>query len=781
MATYKTGMRPALEYVSSVWSPLASSTSINKLQVMQNAALRTTTGCTQDTHIQHLHDETLTLLIHEHLQLHASQYKQKTQHPSHPLHKHTTYFNTPRLTNMTDKYAPLQCKKIALRPHSPWYTSALRREKRARRRGERVAARTQLEVDRQIVQNMYRRRNEQLVEAKSTYFTNKVKESKDDPKALFRLTRNMMGNSGDKILPVHTCKRKLANDFSAFFTNKILNIRSELGLTDTHTGGSVTNCFSGVPLNTFMDATEAEIWNIIKLSPVKSCELDPLPIWLLKECKAELVPLITDIVNMSLRESMFPKSLKTALIRPLLKKTGLDSYILKNYRPVSNLTFISKVIEKVISGRLNEDLINNSLFDPLQSAYRDKHSTETALIKVQNDILSALDAGSSAILLMLDLSAAFDTIDHDILLSRLCNVYGITGDALDWFRSYLSGRIQRVVIEDSVSVDQGLAFGVPQGSVLGPRIYCMYTKPVSDIIQRHGLSHHSYADDTQLYMTMDHSNNDWRDGLARIELCVSEIREWMKQNMLKLNDDKTELIVFTSKYKQDLYNDLSITIGDTVVDCNSQVRDLGVIFDRVLSLRQHVSYTSRACRFHLRNISRIRKYIPQDISIVLIKSLVMSRLDYSNGLLYGLPKCTVSGLQAVQNSAARIVTQERLRDHDSMSRALMELHWLPVDKRIEYKLLLYTYKALHGLAPGYLCKLVVPYEPRRVLRSAESNLLTVPPGKPGKYGSRSFVRASANLWNSLRGEGADWLKNSPTVESFKVNLKTYLFCERFLS
>ena len=116
-----------------------------------------------------------------------------------------------------------------------------------------------------------------------------------------------------------------------------------------------------------------------------------------------------------------------------------------------------------------------------------------------------------------------------------------------------------------------------------------------------------------------------------------------------------------------------------------------------------------------------------------------------------------------------------------MSRALMELHWLPVDKRIEYKLLLYTYKALHGLAPGYLWKLVVPYEPRRVLRSAESNLLTVPPGKPGKYGSRSFVRVSANLWNSLRGERAAWLKNSPTVESFKINLKTYLFCERFLS
>ena len=111
----------------------------------------------------------------------------------------------------------------------------------------------------------------------------------------------------------------------------------------------------------------------------------------------------------------------------------------------------------------------------------------------------------------------------------------------------------------------------------------------------------------------------------------------------------------------------------------------------------------------------------------------------------------------------------------------MELQWLPVDKRIEYKRLLYTYKALHGLAPGYLCELVVLYAPQIVLRSAESTLLMVPPGKHSKYGFRSFVRASDNRWNSLRGERAAWLKNSPTVESFKRNIKTYLFCEQFLS
>ena len=153
---------------------------------------------------------------------------------------------------------------------------------------------------------------------------------------------------------------------------------------------------------------------------------------------------------------------------------------------------------------------------------------------------------------------------------------------------------------------------------------------------------------------------------------------------------------------------MSITIGDTVVDCSSQVKDLRVIFDRVLSLRQHVSCTSKTCRFHLRSISRMRKYIPQDISIVLIKSLVMSRLDY-NGLLYELPKCTVSGLQAVQNSAARIVTQERLRDHDSMSRALMELHWLQLTRGLSISYCYIHIKhcmAWHqGICVNWLCRM----------------------------------------------------------------------------
>ena len=182
----------------------------------------------------------------------------------------------------------------------------------------------------------------------------------------------------------------------------------------------------------------------------------------------------------------------------------------------------------------------------------------------------------------------------------------------------------------------------------------------------------------------------------------------------------------------------------------------------MLSPCQHVSYTSRACRFHLRNISRIRKYIPQDISIVLIKSLVMSRLDYSNGFVVmdSLNVLFLACKRFLNSAAAYCNSGETARSWLLCPVPWWSLHWLPVDKRIEYKLLLYTYKALHGLAPGYLCKLLVPYEPWRVIRSAESNLLTVPPGKPGKYGSRSFVRAICESMRlELRGrEGCLALK-----------------------
>ena len=199
--------------------------------------------------------------------------------------------------------------------------------------------------------------------------------------------------------------------------------------------------------------------------------------------------------------------MKSAIVRPLIKKAGLNPE-LKNFRPVSNLSFLSKVLERVVTSRLVQHITAHNMNEPMQSAYRSGHNTETALLKIQSDLLQALDKRKAAVLVLLDLSAAFDTIDHDIMLNRLTSLFGITGKALQWLESYLTNRSQSVVIDGFTSNVANLVWGVPQGSVLGPILFTTYTQPLGAIARRHGISASFYADDTQLYSVFDPSNPD---------------------------------------------------------------------------------------------------------------------------------------------------------------------------------------------------------------------------------------------------------------------------------
>lgn len=240
-----------------------------------------------------------------------------------------------------------------------------------------------------------------------------------------------------------------------------------------------------------------------------------------------------------------PLCFKKAVISPLLKKPNLDVNELKNYRPVSNLQFISKIIEKAVALQLNGYLNKNNLFEQHQSAYRKCHNTETALVKISNDLLLSADDKDISILVLLDLSAAFDTIDHCILLNRLRDYFGLDGTVLNWLKSYLTERTQCVKISIIFSSDLPLPFGVPQGRVLGPLLYTLYTVPLSCIIKKHNLMYHFYADDSQLYLSIKPSNIN--DLVFSLEKCISEVKDWMNTNKLKLNDEKTEVVLINPK------------------------------------------------------------------------------------------------------------------------------------------------------------------------------------------------------------------------------------------
>ncbi|TWW71159.1 putative RNA-directed DNA polymerase from transposon X-element [Takifugu flavidus] len=250
---------------------------------------------------------------------------------------------------------------------------------------------------------------------------------------------------------------------------------------------------------------------------------------------------ILDQINGSLVSGYVPRSYKVAVIKPLLKKPSLDPDVLANYRPISNLPFISKVLEKVVVTQLLEHLQRNSLFEMCQSGFRANHSTETALLKVTNDLLIASDHGLVSMLVLLDLSAAFDTVDHSILLQRLEHVIGIKGTALDWFRSYLSNRYQFAHVHGVPSSYRRVSHGVPQGSVLGPILFTLYMLPLGNIIRQHGIHFHCYADDTQLYLSMKPEETE---KLVKLQTCLKDIKYWMSSNFLLLNPGKTEVMVF---------------------------------------------------------------------------------------------------------------------------------------------------------------------------------------------------------------------------------------------
>ena len=249
------------------------------------------------------------------------------------------------------------------------------------------------------------------------------------------------------ILPWHDCAQSLANTFVNCFDDKIELIRNNLEIplhSSTDQVPDSVSIFCGVSFEQFNAVSEADIQQIISSPPTKSCVLDLIPTWLLKQCQDQLTPVLTTIVNTSLSCAEFPTELKKAFLTPLIEKIILDCEMFKNYRPVSNLSFISKLVKRVVCVQLVEHLKANNLYEIFQSAYRQRHSTKTAPLRVQNDQLQAVDNEGGVILVLLDLSAAFGTIDHQKLLNLLNQSFGITGVALKWFGSHLKDRTQTV-------------------------------------------------------------------------------------------------------------------------------------------------------------------------------------------------------------------------------------------------------------------------------------------------------------------------------------------------
>ena len=669
---------------------------------------------------------------------------------------------------------PMETREIVVRENAKWYNSELREAKKNKRKMEDKWKRSKKSMKSECwnLFKIARNRYYSLIEKTKKEHFSKLFAEKENQKRCHDNLNNLLGMKKEKILPTETSNyTDMANNFVNYFEEKIERISTAFE-NETFPDSTEVIQINNSELGKFSDLTFEDFNKIIGSLRNTYCENDPFPVSDVKGAKnlSEIYRLYYDIVCMSLKQSIFPRCEKIAYIKPSYKGKG-DKENLNSYRPISNLSFLSKVIETVVHKQTWNYVKQNRIIPNEQSAYRENHSTETTMCAIVNDMAEIMEKGKCGFLVMLDLSAAFDTVDHRLLLESLCAI-GIKDEVYKWYENYLEDRSIAVVLMNEKSEIKKLKMGVPQGSVLGPLLFEIYTIELSKILDKHEVMYKLYADDTQFYFQFENIEEAKR----KIDAIMRDIRMWMMSKKLKLNEDKTECMLFGSANALKKYEHLvDITIGLTTINIKKVVRDLGVQVDNMLSMKDQVLQTVKMCNFNIRNIAFIRKYLNEDALKTAICNHVLSRLDYCNSLYKGLPNYLLKKLQNTQNRAARLI--KGLRIHERITPTLIELHWLPVKARIEYKIILLVFKAIKYNEPTYLRNHLVSLrlETSITIRHTSDIHRLFEPRTDCKLGERSFKYYAPRLYNKLPSE----LKNIQDDEIFKKRLKTYLFARSY--
>ena len=649
----------------------------------------------------------------------------------------------------------------------PWYEDHVKQQKKFVKNRETVWRRHGRQPHQWKAFTVERNKlNRMLAGTKIRTNSEKILECGNDSKKLFNLVNNLTGRAKINPMPPGRSDGAMADEFAEFFIGKINKIRDNLKDCPTY----IPTPIECATLDSFRPMTEVEVIKIIKEMPTKSCECDAIPTKLLKTILDKVGSTITKLVNISLGTGRFAESWKTAIVRPLLKKPGLK-LTPSNYRPVSNLPFLSKLTEKCMLHQFTAHCDEGHLIPEYQSAYRKDHSCETALVKILDDILWAMERQRVTAAAAIDLSAAFDTVDHDVLLRVLDSRFGIKGDALSWFDSYLRPRAMKVNVGNEYSLPRELDVSVPQGSGAGPRLYSSYASTMKEVVPV-AIDIHGYADDHALKRSFSGaSRTEERITMNSLKEATSKVKTWMDANKLKMNDDKTELILFGSRQQLNKTETVKLDVNGIDILRSKNIKLLGADLDENLSFSIMINRKCRVAFGNLQKLRSIRKSLTLSAAKKVALGLVLSHLDYANALYTGLPQLEIRKLQRIQNMAAKVVT--KAGRYDSSTAALKELHWLPIHLRIKYKIALLVFRCINGIAPSYLCKLLTPPVATRYrLRSqTDSNTLVVPFTKCKTFADRAFSVAGPKTWNDL----PEKIRSQKDLVTFKKALKTHFF------
>lgn len=671
------------------------------------------------------------------------------------------------LHSTLDVHAPVKTFKVRSRP-CPYVSHEIKELMKFRDQLHRRFLQTRDKRDWEVYKESRNCVKTKLKNAARNHIFDEVKEHKNNSGSLWKIINNVIP-SKEKETQVYSKDRKsIVEDFNQFFTSVGRNAAVTAASLAKDNDIALLNPFSHVityPPDqqfNFRSVTCTEVQRIIMAMPSnKSPGPDKINMRVIKDCLPIILGPLTHIINCSLMTGMFPDLWKISEVIPLLKDG--DHEVASNNRPLSLLVVVSKVCEKVALNQFSSYLTENKRISSHQSGNRRFHSTETLNILVSDTMLDAIDKKNVTALVLLDLSKAFDSVSHSILLHKLSCI-GASSDSVKWFKSYLSGRSQYVRIGSTVSSTLPITHGVPQGAILSPLLFCIYINDLPTATQSCNID--SYVDDSKLYQSF--SIEDMERTTVNLEEDLHRAARWCFEHQLLINPAKTKFLLVGSRpMLQNLPSEMSLNFLGKIVRPVLSAKDLGINFDTHLSFDDHISKLVSSCIGKLCQINRVKDSFDKETLLLVIETLVINKLLYCSTVWSNTSTKNIKKLQTVQNFACRIITKTRKFDH--VTPALRELNWLPVEQLLLYRDTVMAYKCFNDLAPSYLINKFTKRSDIYNCSTRNHHLLDIPLFRTST-GQRTFYYRAVKIWNDLDNN----LKQITTLSKFKGKLREQL-------
>ena len=688
---------------------------------------------------------------------------------------------TNKLNNILNVMAPV--KKIQVRTkYAPLISDNTKLKIKNRKQAHKIASETGRTEDWNHYKSLRNSVTNTLKKEKEIWQKEKMDEYANDSSSTWRNIGWTSGEQPSKLSVngiVYQKPADLARIMNEFFINKVRNLRSNLPVNPESPLKKVEQLMAGQTCSFKLRCAHPDevLKQINNLKLTKSCGTDNIDSYVIKLAKHELVPVITHLINLSITQRRFPSLWKCAKVVPLHKKD--EVIFAKNYRPVALLPITSKLLEKVIFCQLVEYLEENELLHPSHHGFRAKHNTSTALLQMNDIWLDALEHDEISAVIMLDMSAAFDVVDHPILLDKLKS-YGLQNCALSWLESYLIGRKQRVLIDGCLSDPLDLEAGVPQGSILGPLLYICFTNDLPEVVHDHLAENNTlfnvhcsscggiccFADDS----TYSISSKDPEILKQDIDNKYKLISRYMASNKLVLNTDKTHLLVMCTaiNHRKNENHGITLNTGSEIIYPIKCEKLLGGMVSNDFLWNNHIRDDKKSLFRNLVSrinaMNKISRFSSFKTRKMIANGVIMSRLIYLIQLWGGSSFYLIRMLQILQNRAARLVTKLGW-----YSPVKTQCGWLSVHQLVHFHSLLLAYKIRAEEKPKYFCdKLKSSFD--KETRLATSGGIRKELKIKHKTTQQSFIPRTVDLWNKLPQD----LRQTLTLPKFKKKLKLWI-------